>query len=178
MEFKFKTGNVALLSDGTVGLLVNLPGGYKKDLNELSKLIESDKEKTLEVKLYRQKRSNDSNSYCWVLIDKIAKKLNSTDEEIYTNMLRRYGSKDYIAAPKSSEEILRRAYKIVEPIKDCMINNTPAVTFRLIRGSSTYDSLEMSVLINGIVEEAKQLGIETMTPNEIYELMQKWGSND
>jgi hypothetical protein len=59
-----------------------------------------------------------------------------------------------------------------------MINNTPAVTFRLIRGSSTYDSLEMSVLINGIVEEAKQLGIETMTPNEIAELVQKWGSNE
>lgn len=174
MTFNFKTGNVSVYPSGEVALLLNLPREYQKDVNEINKLIESDKLKTIELKQFREKRSLDSNAYAWQLMDKIAKKLGSTDEEVYITMLKRYGAKDYIAAPKESEYILKRVYKIVEPIKDCMINSTPSVTYRLIRGSSTYDQSEMGKLIDGIVDEAKTLGIETMTPNEIAGLIAKW----
>ena len=41
----------------------------------------------------------------------------------------------------------------------------------MLRGSSTYNTREMSVLIDGVVTEAKELGIETLTPDQIKEMM-------
>ena len=44
----------------------------------------------------------------------------------------------------------------------------------MMRGSHTYDSGEMSILIDGVVQEAKQLGIETLTPNELERMKNLW----
>ena len=46
--------------------------------------------------------------------------------------------------------------------------------FRFWVGSSEYNTQEMSVLIDGIVQEAKQLGIETLTPMELARLKDEW----
>lgn len=45
----------------------------------------------------------------------------------------------------------------------------------VIRGSHTYDSKEMSRLINGLVQECRQQDIETMTPAEIEEMCKALG---
>ena len=44
----------------------------------------------------------------------------------------------------------------------------------VMRGSHTYDTKEMSELIKGTVAEAKELGIETATPQEIKEMEERW----
>lgn len=45
-------------------------------------------------------------------------------------------------------------------------------TYLMLRGSHTYDTKEMSVLINGLVEECKEQGIETLTPDELRRMME------
>ena len=40
---------------------------------------------------------------------------------------------------------------------------------------STYDTKEMSVLIDGTVADAKELGIDTITPAELQEMKERWG---
>lgn len=52
-----------------------------KDLDKLS----------IKAVKYRQKRSLDANAYAWVLMSKIAAVLNTSKEEVYEEMLRRYG---------------------------------------------------------------------------------------
>ena len=42
----------------------------------------------------------------------------------------------------------------------------------MLRGSSTYDTSEMSKLIDGLVSECQELGIETIPPKEIERMMQ------
>lgn len=49
-----------------------------------------------------------------------------------------------------------------------------AVFYRLMRGSHTYDSREMSELIKGTIQEAEDLGIETLTPRELEQMLGKW----
>lgn len=137
---------------------------------ELEKILQNE-DIVLEVSKAKKPRSLTSNAYCWVLINKMAIKIKSTDEEVYLQMLERYGSKDYVAAPSESEEILKRAYKIVIPIKECTINNNKATTFKLIRGSSTYDQVEMNRFIEGIISECKVLNIETLPPREVERLI-------
>ena len=174
MKFCYKDGNLSQDKDGNWVVFLNVD--KSEDLTKLNDIIDDDKVKSVEIKHYKEKRSLDANAYLWVILNEMAKKLTSTDEEIYIEMLKRYGAKDYIAAPKESEDILKRVYKIVEPIKDCTINSTQAVTYRLIRGSSTYDTLEFSKLLDGVVSEAQELGIDTMTPEQRQKLIDEWES--
>lgn len=47
--------------------------------------------------------------------------------------------------------------------------------YKIYRGSHTYDTKEMSVLIDGTVADAKELGIDTITPAELQEMKERWG---
>ena len=52
-------------------------------------------------------------------------------------------------------------------------NGKEIIFYKIYGGSHTYDTREMSILIDGTVQEAKDLGIETMTPDQIEEMKQK-----
>lgn len=43
--------------------------------------------------------------------------------------------------------------------------------WRIYRGSHTYDKSEMNLFIKGIVEECRELGIQTETPEEIARMI-------
>lgn len=174
MTFTFTTGLVSRYLNGELGVLINIPNVSDEVLEQLSKIMEDDKVKTVEIKHKKDKRSLDSNAFCWKIMSEIAKKLTTTDEEVYIQMLKKYGIRDYVGALPEAEETLKRVYKIVEAVKDCEINGKHAKTFKLIRGSSQYDTKEMSDFIKGVVEEAKELGIETLTPDEIAEMNARW----
>ena len=174
MTFTFTTGLVSKYLNGELGVLINIPNVSEETLSELSKLMEDEKLKTVEIKYKKDKRSLDANAYAWVIMDKIAKKLNTTSEEIYIKMLKRYGVHDFVVAIEKSRSILESGYKLVEEIKDTEVNEKPAKVYKLILGSSKYDTLQMSQFINGIVEDAKLLGIETLTPDELNQMLERW----
>ncbi len=44
-------------------------------------------------------------------------------------------------------------------------------TYMMLKGSSAYDTKEMSLLINGLVDECKVAGIETLSPKELERMM-------
>ena len=140
-------------------------------VDELNKLCSKDVDKTIEIKQYREKRSLSANAYCWVLCDKIAKVLDSTAEEVYIDKLHDYGTCEYIGCLPDIIPELKKTIKVVEVKCKCMINGKQGVTLKLIRGSSTYDSKEMSTFIEGLVNDAKVLKIETMVPEELKRMM-------
>ena len=45
-------------------------------------------------------------------------------------------------------------------------------------GSSMYNTAEMSKLIDLIVQECQQLGIETKNPKELQSLLESWSKNE
>jgi hypothetical protein len=47
--------------------------------------------------------------------------------------------------------------------------------YLLLRGSHTFNSYEMSILIDGTVQDAKEQGVETLPPAEIERMMKQWG---
>lgn len=130
----------------------------------------------VEIKRKRKKRSLNANSYAWVLCDKIASAIGITKEEVYRSHIHDVGvftdiwirldaSNDFIEEWESSG-----IGRIAEPI----FVNGNYVNIRTYYGSSTYDTKQMSRLIDNIVHEAKGLGIETMTPDELERLKQTW----
>lgn len=135
---------------------------------------------TVTAKKYRKKRSLDANAYSWVLLDKMAKALGSTSEEIYEEMLRRYGyplydedEKPVIISLKAGTDISALDIHL-KLIGEGHVQDKLFKHYKVIRGQSTYDTKEMSTFIDGIVSEAKELGIETLTPNELERMKASW----
>lgn len=151
----------------------------KRDVAESKGIIAKGKELSVEVKEYRHKRSLDANSYAWVLISKIADALRSSKEEVYIEMLKRYGQaeKQLISVIAEAGDIIKRATNNhCMEVGESQTNGKLFKHFRILIGSSQYDSLAMAKLIDGIISECQELNIETLTENEKREMLSKWGN--
>ena len=121
----------------------------------------------------RKKRSLDANAYFWVLVGKIADKLRASKDEIYFEMLKKYGQSITVTV-RAGLDLSRAGFKYYELFKDGISAGKPFEAYRVFIGSSQYDTREMSVLIDGVVQEAKDLGIETLTQLELAEILGRY----
>lgn len=134
----------------------------------------------VEIKEHRERRSLDSNAYAWVLIGKLAEAVNLPPDEIYRHYIKDIGGNyDVVCVRSEAAETFRKAWEAngigwqtdVMPSK---INGCTNV--RCFYGSSTYDTKQMSRLIDLVVQDAKSVGIETKTPQELEEMMAGWSA--
>lgn len=124
-----------------------------------------------EIKEHREKRSLDANAYCWVLLDKLADAIRSTKEEIYLQKVREIGIfRDFIleaAAVKTFRTVWeRQGTGWPTEIVDYSRSGDRQVV-RAYYGSSQYNTKQMSRLIDSIVQDCKDLGIETLPPEKL-----------
>ena len=131
-------------------------------------LYNQEKDKKFEIKEKREKRSLSQNSYAWELITKIGNVLRKSKEEVYLQMLKDYGQSEIVSILSSIEP--KGYFKYYEKIGTGIVNNKEFTHYKIFKGSSEFDSKEMTILIDGIIQECKQLGIETLTPDEIEKL--------
>lgn len=131
-------------------------------------LYNQDKDKKFEIKEKREKRSLSQNSYAWELITKIGNALRKSKEEVYLQMLKDYGQSEIVSILSSIDP--KGYFKYYEKIGTGVVNNKEFSHYKIFKGSSEFDSKEMTILIDGIIQECKQLGIETLTPDEIAKL--------
>lgn len=169
MEFRAR---ILSLAGGLEESIVCLAVKGKYILSSLEKL--QGKELNVNVKKPSKKRSLDSNSYFWVLCEKIAEEVGTDKDSVYLEMLERYGKFTHAIVRPEAVDAFRKNWKASRIIGDVMVNGDIGVQLQLYYGSSTYDQKEMCRLINGIVNECKDLGIETMTPDEIAAMNAGW----
>ena len=143
--------------------------------------LDNDKDYTLTVDEHKvkRKRSLNANSYAWTLIDQLAEVLREPKTEVYRRQIREMGGNNYLVCciEEAAENFCKdwESHGIgwlaeYEPSKlDGCIN------IRAYYGSSEYDSKQMSRLIELVVQECKQQGIETLTPAELARLSEDWG---
>lgn len=162
--------------DGKQRLLVELDEDFRITWDELH-----EKDVDITVKRYRKKRSNEANKYCWVLIDKIARKKRITRTEVYRNAIREIGGvSEIISIKKTAVPMLEREWidKGTGWQVEDIGSKTPGWTnLILYYGSSVYDTDQMAQLIDSLVQDAKALGIETEDENKIKSLLEdykKW----
>lgn len=137
-------------------------------LKDARRLVDElqDKPLDVEVKQHREKRSLTANAYAWQLMSKIGKAVTPPipNDEVYEMMLRRY-------APVTLVSALRGVNLTDFGLHaELYAEGESTAEWRVYKGSSEYDSKEMSVFIEGIKTEAAELGIEVLTPAELEAL--------
>ena len=150
--------------------------------------LPSIKDKKLRIKVvqFREKRSLNANSYYWQLLSQLADKLRVSKPFLHNTLLRRYGQiqlldgKPMYLSIKDTEAVR----KAIDEAEDYHLKPTAEVrvgkdgdnwrTYLMLKGSHELDTREMAILIDGIVDEAKEQGIQTLTPNELERLKATW----
>ena len=134
------------------------------------------------IKQHRERRSLDANSYFHLLVGKIAEKMQTGADEMKVKMNLEYGTP---ATQKDGSPIIVKMPKEVEISQFYPYakwyqsrkekNGTECNYYLFYKQTHTLDTKEMARLIDGVVYEAQQLGIETRTPNELAEMKSLWG---
>ena len=131
-------------------------------------LFQQDREKVFEVRDYKQKRSLTQNAYFWVLVNEIANVTRQSKDEIHLQMLKEYGQNEVFSI--RSDIDVSRYLKYYEEIGKGKVNGKEFTHYRVFKGSSEMDSREMAILISGVIQEAENLGIPTLSKTEIQNL--------
>lgn len=180
---EFKASSKITYKDGY--LIIPLKYQFGSQLHSVEKLMaEQETAKypyKIKVEQDRPARSLNANNYAWQIMTEIAETLSKeypkSKEEVYIDMLTRYGQREH-ELYKMTEEAYRAFQRATENhccIVDSMWNGEKQYySVAILIGSSDYDTKQMSLLIDGIVSEAKDLGIETLTPDELARLKQEW----
>lgn len=164
-------------------LQIPLPENVLTSAETLLQAIKDGKEVTVEVKLKRRHRSHTANSYMWLLAQKLAEELSKngimTKEDVYREAIRKCSIKPFIYPVK--DEAVKRWTEIWQTrgigwvTEDYGKAKTPGYTLiASYPGSSTFDTAEMARLIDYIVSECKDYGIETRPQAEIDSLLKEW----
>lgn len=138
---------------------------------------------SIEIKPYRKKRSVDANAYFWVLCGKLAAKTGQRKTDIYRELIREIGDNfEIIPIRNDAVETFIQNWQhgrlgwvcdILGPSQTEGYTNVCAYY-----GSSTYDSKQMSDLIDCIIYECKEQGIQTETPEQIAAMVELWGVSE
>ena len=155
IDYKSSKGNLTISINEKVELI-----------NCFDKLSQCDKV-TIKIDKHREKRSLNSNNYAWKLMTEIGNVLRRSKEEVYLDMLKQYGQREMIS--------VKAHIPIKQFVKYCEEAGESKHYF-VYKGSSEFDSREMAIFIDGVVDSAQELGIPTETPERIAEMKSLWGS--
>ena len=128
---------------------------------------------SIKIDKYREKRSLNANSYAWALLTEIGNVLRLSKEDVYFKMLKEYGQSELISV--KAHIPIEEYVDYCEEAGESTLNGILFKHYKVYKGSSEFDKREMAIFIDGIVQEAKQLGIDTRTPDEIAKLKSLWG---
>jgi hypothetical protein len=152
------------------------------DVADLKAILANGKELAVEIKQHRKGRSLNANAYFHLLVDKIAEAMNLGEEETKVKLVLEYGSvmrdengeKVGIKLPVSVD--VNKIYKYAKWFDERIENGHKFNCYIIYEHTHNLDTKQMARLIDGTVYEAKELNIETMTPQELALLKQEWKS--
>lgn len=141
-----------------------------------------DEKLTIEIKKYRKARSLDANKYFWKLLQEICEKQNLDPIEDYKRRVKELGIFRQFKIMSQDVKTFEKIWTDRGIAWFCEISDTEYlydIEFKIINayyGSSSYNTKQMSRLIDNLVQDCKAVGIETKTKEEIESLLQTWNS--
>ena len=145
-----------------------------KGLFKKNKLLEEirtlDDNKLYDVKIteYSDKRKQSQNSYYWVLVTQLADVLRTSKDELHEQLLKRYSQRDYISL--LSHIKISDYFPYYEYQNTYKHNDNTFKSYLVFKRSSDMNKREFGILLDGLISECKECGINTLTPEQVREL--------
>lgn len=132
---------------------------------------------TVEIVKEKKKRTLSANAYCWVLCEKLAQKLGTDKGEIYRQAVTYVGVCQMLTMRREALDRFEEIWNTQGLGYQCYIAGVHGDFADVIAyvGSSKYNREEMGRLIEWLVDEAEQQGIDVKTPLERARLLDEWG---
>lgn len=179
MKFAARIKDLGYTLEGKLAVTLEGPASEAGKVKELLEAGSLD----VEIKKHRERRSLDANAYYWLLVGKIGKATGESKNRIHNIMLDRYGELD--AMPDGSLilfcirddiDYLEFPYLHLKPTQKTLSKGSRIYRWYFqIKGSSEYNTAEMSRLIDGIISECREMEIETIPPEELERMMEAYG---
>lgn len=126
------------------------------------------------TKKWREKRSKDANALFWACVGEIAAVLHEDKWEVYLALLKSYGRFTYILVPEQAVGRMKEMWREVEEVGEVDVNGRKSIQLLCYYGSSTYDTAEMSRLIDGTMNEMDTLEIPRPDGGELRRALAEW----
>lgn len=136
----------------------------------------SNRELAVDVRPYREKRSLTANAYFHVLVGEIAERLSVSEQEAKRQLVLEYGAKlrdetgTVVGMKLPASVEVNDIYPYARQFDERVENGKRFYCYLLYKPTHTLNTQEMCRLIDGAVHEAKELGIETATPQELAKM--------
>lgn len=131
-------------------------------------LFQQDREKIFEIKEKKAKRTLTQNAYYWVLLHELAAALKVDNDTMHRLVLERYGVYEVISVESGID--LTGYFKYFVQIGKGAVNGKEFTHYKIFKGSSQMDSKEFAALLDGLINDCEELGIPTLTREEIGKL--------
>ena len=126
---------------------------------------------------HRESRSLDANGLMWTCLQQMAEKLNTTKWEVYLRELKRYGQFTYILVKEKAVEDFKKMWRETEQVGEVNVNGQKSIQLLCYYGSHLYNSKEFSVLLDGIISDMKELGLQPPPSVEMQQALMKWAKD-
>ncbi len=169
-EIRFREGDIFRTIDGDYIVQMKTAS----PVEPLYDMFNSEKLKVAQIKYHRKKRSLTANGALWHLLQLMAEKLNTSKEELYVEMLKKYGQFTHLIVKPDAAAKTERQFRVFQNLGEKEIGGKKGVQYLVYFGSSTYDAKEFAHLLDGVISEAKELGIDFISTEERTRLLEEW----
>lgn len=145
---------------------MELTNKTKEDIKQIVENLDESKKYDVKISYHIEKRTLTANAYYWALVSKIANVLQTSKEEVHEKMIKRYSQREYISVLEQVD-IEKYGIRYYDEGVNFTQNGKRFKSYIIYENSSDMNKLEFSILVEGIVSEAQEMGIETLTPEQI-----------
>lgn len=179
----------------SIGTLQDISIDYKTNKPKITILLErresifsleeiKDSKLSIEIKKYRKSRSIDANKYFWKLLQEVCDYKDIDTIEDYKRRVKELGIFKQLKIMTQDVKIFEKIWTdrgiawFCETADTTYIGDTEFKIINAYYGSSSYNTKQMSRLIDNLVQDCKAVGIETKTPAEIKSLLDSWSGTN
>lgn len=169
---EFTTDKVSWASDET-GMKLTL---WTPQAKEIADSMERGKDYSIKISEKGKGRSLNANSYLWAILSQCADVLGTTKEELYIDYVRKCGPYRDFSLSEDTVNTFCIAWSKMGtgwPTERVDFDGDNVIV-RAYYGSSTYNTRQMARLLDMVIEDAKEIGVDVMTEKERSLLLDKW----
>lgn len=164
---KSRIVDMSIGMNGKQRITIELNGDFREIFEKLK-----DADVNVDIKKWREPRSKDANAYFHVLVNKIAEVQSLSDTEVKRRLVLEYGVHDTDANGMIAGAMLPlaadvdRYWPYAKCYKTMELEGKEYRCYLFYKHTSDMDTKEMARLIDGAITEARELGIDTDTPEQ------------